>query len=320
MSTTGGKDVEEATEGLRVGVVGLGSMGLGMATSLLRAGIETCGFDPSRDACERFVAAGGAVGEVGDLASTLDAVVIVVVNEAQTRAVLFGDDASDAAEGADGLAARLRPDTLVLGCATVPPAAAREFESRLAEHGVLYLDTPISGGSIKAAEGRLTIMASAVPEALERARPVLGAMAETVFTVGDAAGAGSAMKTVNQLLTGTHIVATAEAFALGISQGIEPARLFEVISRCAGTSWIFEDRGPHIVAGDYAPKSAVDIFVKDLGIVVDTARAARLSTPLAASAFQQFLAAAGSGLGAEDDAAVVKVYARLASLALPGDE
>jgi 3-hydroxyisobutyrate dehydrogenase-like beta-hydroxyacid dehydrogenase len=128
------------------------------------------------------------------------------------------------------------------------------------------------------------------------------------------------MKIVNQLLAGVHIAAAAEAMTFGMTQGVAPADCLEVISKCAGSSWMFENRGPHIVEGDYRPRSAVEIFVKDLGIVSDVARAARFSAPLTAAALQQFLAASGMGLGHEDDAAVAKVYARNAGLTLPGEE
>ena len=143
-------------------------------------------------------------------------------------------------------------------------------------------------------------------------------MAETVFELGDAAGAGSAMKAVNQMLAGTHIAAMAEAITFGMTQGIDPATFMTVIPRCAGTSWMLENRAPHVVAGDYTPHSAVDIWPKDLGIVLDAARASKFAAPVTAAALQQFLAASGMGLGREDDAAVAKVYARNAGLKLPG--
>ena len=128
------------------------------------------------------------------------------------------------------------------------------------------------------------------------------------------------MKAVNQLLAGVHIAAMAEALTFGMTQGIAPERFVEVIRQCAGTSWMLENRAPHIVAGDYAPRSAVTIWPKDLGIVLDSARGADFAAPITAAALQQFLAAAGMGLGQEDDAAVVKVYARNAGLVLPGED
>ena len=295
---------------VKVGVIGLGSMGYGMALSCVRAGFQTHGFDVVAAQMERFRADGGASGALVDVAGSLDAVLVVVLNAAQTEEVLFG---------ADGIAPRLRKGAVVLACATVPPDFARDMEARCAALGVHYLDAPISGGSKKAAEGALSVMASGTPEAFAAARPVLDAVAATVFELGDAAGAGSAMKAVNQLLAGVHIAAMAEALTFGMTQGVAPEKFVEVISKCAGTSWMLENRAPHVVAGDYTPHSQVNIWPKDLGIVLDIARTAKFSAPITAAAMQQFLAAAGMGLGGEDDAAVAKVYARNAGLKLPGE-
>jgi len=295
----------------RMAVFGLGSMGYGMAASLLRAGHETYGFDVNADAVARFAAEGGRKGAIGDVGPELDAAMVVVLNAAQTEAVLFGED---------GLVAHLRPGAVVIACATVPPDFARGMEARCAEAGVHYLDAPISGGSAKAAQGRLSVMAAGRAEAFAAARPALEATAETVFELGDGAGAGSAMKAVNQLLAGVHIAAMAEALTFGMTQGVTPEKFLEVIPQCAGTSWMLENRAPHVAAGDYTPHSAVDIWPKDLGIVLDIARGAKFGAPLTAAALQQFLAASGSGLGREDDAAVAKVYARNAGLTLPGGD
>ena len=138
-----------------------------------------------------------------------------------------------------------------------------------------------------------------------------------VYQLGDTVGPGSAMKAINQLLAGVHIAAIGEALTFGISQGVDAARIVEVISKCAGTSWMFENRAPHVVDGDHTPHSAINIWLKDLGIVLDVAKESHFSAPLAAAALKQFVAAAGQGLGGEDDAAVAKVYAKNAGLNLP---
>ncbi|KAJ56303.1 3-hydroxyisobutyrate dehydrogenase [Actibacterium mucosum KCTC 23349] len=296
---------------IKAAVIGLGSMGYGIASSILRAGHETYGFDINEDAVARFRAEGGAAGDLGVVAGDLDAVVVVVLNAAQTEAVLFGES---------GVVANLKSGAVVLACATVPPAFARNMADRCAEQGVHYLDAPISGGSAKAASGQLSIMASGTADAFAAAAPVLDATAETVFELGDAAGAGSAMKAVNQLLAGVHIATMAEALTFGMTQGVTPEKFVEVISKCAGTSWMLENRAPHIVAGDYTPHSSVNIWPKDLGIVLDIAKSAQFSAPITAAALQQFVAAAGMGHGWEDDAAVAKVYARNAGLTLPGEQ
>ncbi len=290
---------------------GLGSMGYGMAASLLRAGCTTYGFDVAPEQVRKFHAEGGATGEISDIAADLNAVVVVVLNAAQTESVLFGEDA---------VLPKLKKGTVVIACATVAPDFARSMAERCWDYGVHYLDAPISGGSIKAANGQLSIMASGTPESMQAARPVLDATAATVFELGDEAGHGSAMKAVNQLLAGVHIAAMAEALTFGMTQGISPEKFLEVIPNCAGTSWMLENRAPHIAAGDYAPHSSVDIWPKDLGIVLDIAKSAKFGAPVTAAALQQFLAASGSGLGREDDAAVAKVYARNAGLTLPGQD
>ncbi|MFZ7093375.1 L-threonate dehydrogenase [Primorskyibacter sp. 2E233] len=299
------------TADTKTAVIGLGSMGYGMASSCLKAGLPTHGFDVNPAAEARFTSDGGAAGGLSEVAAGLDVVVVVVLNAAQTEDVLFG---------AAGVVSQLRKGAAVMACATVPPDFARSMEARCAEQGVLYLDAPISGGSIKAANGQLSVMASGTAEAFAAARPVLEATAETVFELGDSAGAGSAMKAVNQLLAGVHIAAMAEALTFGMTQGVAPEQFVEVISKCAGTSWMLENRAPHIVAGDYTPHSSVNIWPKDLGIVLDIAKSAKFGAPITAAAMQQYLAAQGMGLGGEDDAAVAKVYARNSGITLPGDD
>lgn len=293
----------------KIAVFGLGSMGYGMASSLLRAGHLVYGLDINPAQVERFKGEGGQGGSVDEIAGDLDIAVIVVLSAPQLASVLFGDN---------GLAPHMRKGAVVIACPTVAPSFARDLAKRCDEIGLHYLDAPISGGATKAAQGKLAIMASGSPEAFDAARPALDAMAETVFELGAQPGAGSALKAVNQLLAGVHIAAMAEAVTFAMTQGVAPATTVDVISKCAGTSWMFENRAPHIVDGDYTPRSAVDIWLKDLGIVLDIAREAKFGAPLTAAALQQFVAASGSGLGQEDDAAVAKVYARNAGLRLPG--
>ena len=295
---------------MKIAVFGLGSMGYGMAQSLLRAGHTVHGFDVVPQQVERFQDDGGAGGELADIAVSLDAVVLVVLNAGQTEDVLFGDN---------GVVPRLKDGAVIMSCATVPPGFAMDAEARCAAAGIHYLDAPISGGSVKAAEARLSVMAAGRPEAFAAARPVLDATAETVFDMGDHAGPGSVMKSVNQLLAGVHIATMAEALTFGMQQGLAPDRFLEVISKCAGTSWMLENRAPHIIDGDYTPHSQVDIWLKDLGIVLDIARANKFSAPIAAAALQQYVAASGMGLGRKDDAAVAKVYARNSGQQLPGE-
>lgn len=300
------------SQAVKVAVFGLGSMGFGMAESLVRAGCVTYGFDPVPDLRDRFVIAGGVSAEFSNVAKELSAVAVVVLNAAQVESVLFGDGEST------GVVEQLTSGSVVLACATVPPEFAKQMEARCLEYGVHYLDSPISGGAVKASAGALSVMASGTADAFNAARPVLDATSEKVFVLGDSAGAGSAMKAVNQMLAGVHIAAMAEALTFGVTQGVDPETFVEVITQCAGNSWMLENRAPHIVAGDYTPHSAVNIWPKDLGIVLDVAKAANFNAPITDAALMQFKAAADAGLGLEDDAAVAKVYAKAAGIDLPG--
>lgn len=283
-----------------VGLVGLGAMGLGMAQSLRRAGHAPHVFDLRREVAQDFARDGGTACEtLAELGARCDVVVSVVVNAAQTESVLFGDD---------GVAARMRPGSLFVMCSTVDPNWSVALEARLARLGILYLDAPISGGAAKAASGQITMMTAGTPEAYARAGGVLDAMAAKVYRLGDKAGAGSKVKIINQLLAGVHIAAAAEAMALGLREGVDPAALYEVITHSAGNSWMFENRMAHVLAGDYTPLSAVDIFVKDLGLVLDVARASKFPLPLSSTAHQMFMQASTAGFAREDDSAVIKIF------------
>ena len=302
------------TPSRKLGVVGLGSMGFGAAVSALRRGVDVCGLDTRAEARERFVAEGGrATGSLAELAALADVVQVLVVNAVQTEQVLFGESG----KGDGGLAALLRPGSVVVASATVDPALPPVWEQRLQERGLWLIDGPVSGGAKKAADGQMTVMASGRPEAFAAAGDVLDALAGKVYRLGDRAGIGSTVKMVNQHLAGVHIAAACEAMALGMRAGADPRALYDVICNSAGMSWMFQNRVPHILDGDYTPLSAVNIFVKDLGIVLDAARKLSFPLPLAAAAHQLYLATAAAGHGGEDDSAVIKFYAELAGIELP---
>ena len=289
-----------------VGFVGLGAMGLGMACTLVKAGFRVQGYDINPASIQTFGAAGGeGVTSVAAAAEGADALVIMVVNAEQAEEVLFGAGAA---------AQALPPGSVVILSSTVKPEFARKTARRLYAMGWEMIDAPVSGGVVKAAEGSLTLMASGHPAAFKKVSPVLMTMAARVYRLGDECGQGSTVKMINQLLAGVHIAAAAEAMAFGVRAGIDPQILYEVISNSAGSSWMFQNRVPHMLAGDYTPLSAVEIFVKDLGIVLETGKEIRFPLPLSAAAHQLFLMAAAAGLGQEDDAAVVKVFEQLANI------
>ncbi len=291
---------------MRAAVIGLGTMGMGAALNLVTAGHDVVGCDPRTDVHRELIAAGGGcVADAADLPEGLEAAVLFVVTAAQSHSVL------------DACLDRLAADAVVLGSATVAPEAARGLAERVTATGRLYLDAPVSGGKTGARGGTMTVMASGPEAAFARAEPLLQAMAGKVWRLGEAPGAGSTVKMVNQLLAGVHIAVAAEAMALAIRAGADPRTVFEVISSSAGSSWMWQNRVPHILDGDDTPLSAVNIFVKDLGIVLDQARALTFPLPLASAAHQLFLAAAANGQGAKDDAFVIRVWQALSGIALP---
>jgi 3-hydroxyisobutyrate dehydrogenase len=293
----------------RVAVIGLGSMGYGIATSLLRSGFDVVGYDIAAAARERLAADGGGTATSPAEASAGARVVVsVVVNAAQTEAVLYGPS---------GCAEAMPTGAVFVSSATMAPEMARGLARRLESSGRHYLDAPISGGAQRAAEGALTVLASGSAAAFERARPVLEAMAATVYELGEAPGLGAAFKMVNQLLAGVHIAAACEAIAFAARLGLDLGRVYEVITASAGSSWMFENRVPHVLAGDYRPRSAVEIFTKDLGIVLDMARTEKFPVPMAGAALQLFLMTASAGMGRDDDASVARLFARIADVALP---
>ena len=294
---------------MKVGVIGLGNMGMGAALNLLRKGHAVTGCDLREETRAAFAAAGGKIaGSPNELPTDLEAVVVFVINAAQTEQVLFGEH---------GCLARMPKGGVVLCCATVAPEAAKALGRKIGDVGFLMIDSPVSGGSAGARAGTMTVMGSGSEAAFAKAAPVLEAISTKVWRLGDEIGVGSTVKMVNQLLAGVHIATAAEALALGIRAGADPETLFKVISDSAGSSWMWQNRVPHILAGDDTPSSAVNIFVKDLGIVLDQARTLTFPLPMAAAAHQLFLAAAANGQGLKDDAFVIRVWQALAGIELP---
>lgn len=282
-------------------VIGLGSMGMGAAKSCLRAGLNTWGVDLNPAALETLRQAGArdAQSSAAAFADQLDAVLLLVVNAQQVNAILFGEE---------GLAAKLRPGTVVMVSSTLSALDAQQIEQRLAGHQLLMLDSPVSGGAAKAASGEMTVMASGSDAAFAQLQPVLDAVAAKVYRVGNEIGLGSTVKIIHQLLAGVHIAVGAEAMALAARAGIPLETMYEVVTNAAGNSWMFENRMRHVVDGDYSPKSAVDIFVKDLNLVADTAKSLHFPLPLASTALNMFTEASNAGYGREDDSAVIKIF------------
>lgn len=292
---------KQTATGMTVGVIGLGAMGKGVAGNLIRKGFTVVGRDISADALGWLQSQGGHVADQASvLAQECDVIVSFLVDDVQTEAVLFGTDA---------LAPQLRPGTVFVACSTMAPHYVRQLAVRLAAIGITLLDAPVTGGKVGAEKGSLTIMGAGDPAAFERVRPVLSAFGSRIFFLGTEPGMGSQMKVVNQLVCGIHIAAAAEGLALAKRHGLPLDTTLEILRSGAASSWMLGDRGPRMVTGSFDDvTSAVDIFVKDLGLVLDAARQSQFAAPLAHAAFLGFLAASGRGLGRLDDSAVIQNY------------
>ena len=282
-----------------IAFVGLGAMGLPMASRLASAGYRVRGFDKRPEAGAALAAQGAqACADVAQAATGASALVLMVVNMAQARGVLFEAGALDA----------LAPGAAVLLTATCPPAEVEALAGEVAAAGRHLVDCPVSGGVVGANAGSLTIMAAAPEPVFREVRPILAAMGERIFHVGERPGQGASVKTVNQLLCGVHIAAAAEALALGERMGVDTAVLLDILGSSAAGSWMLRDRGPRMREAEPPVTSAVDIFVKDLGIVLQAGETARADLPLAGAAHALFRAASEAGDGRRDDSQVIRVY------------
>ncbi|MDB6178462.1 NAD(P)-dependent oxidoreductase [Paracoccus sp. Z330] len=287
----------------RIGIIGLGSMGMGMARNLLKAGFKVTGFDLSDGACRQLAEDGGLIAaSASETAGAADILFVMVVNATQLRAILTDRAVLD----------KLTKDAVVVGCSTIAPNDARAIGEHVESAGFHYIDAPVSGGKIGAEAGTLTLMASGPDAAFDIAAEALDAISKKVYRLGDRPGQGATYKVVHQLAAGVHLAVAAELMALGEQAGCESAQLFEVVSQSAGNSWMFSDRVPHMLDGDFTPRSMVDIFIKDLGLVLDTGEDNRMPLPLTAAARQMFLSASALGWGQADDSSVIKAYQALA--------
>jgi putative dehydrogenase len=275
-------------------------MGQGVARNLLKAGFEVHGCDVRSEARHVLTREGGcAYATPAAVGAVCDVLIVLVVNAEQTDAVLFGED---------GAAACMHAGSAVIASATTAPAFVNGLAQRLARRNLLLLDAPVTGGVSGAADGSLTLLSSGSDAAYAACGHVLDAISARVFRFGTEPGLGSKVKVINQLLVGVQIAAAAEAMAFGMRQGVDPQLLYEALRSGAGNSWAFTDRAPRMFSGDGSTHTALDIFVKDLGLVLEAAQDAEFSAPLASAAHALFAAASAQGLGREDDSAVIRVF------------
>jgi L-threonate 2-dehydrogenase len=285
-----------------IAFIGLGAMGGAMAARLVNHQYRVVGYDVRPEPRGRLAAAGGHVADsVAAAADGADTLIVMTVNVDQAEDVIFSQ----------GGLAGLAPNGTVIVMATCAPARIAQLAERVAAAGRGFIDAPVSGGVVGAEAGSLSIMAAAPKAVLETRRAVLETLGSGLVVVGERPGQGAAMKIVNQLLCGVHIAVAAEGLAFAERQGIDPALALDILSGSAASSWMLKNRGPRMVGIDPSVTSAVDIFVKDLGLVLDAGRSAKMGLPLAALAHQAFLAASGMGLGEQDDSQVISTYRAL---------
>jgi 3-hydroxyisobutyrate dehydrogenase-like beta-hydroxyacid dehydrogenase len=274
-----------------------------MAGKLAEAGFELKVFDVAAERARPLVGLGAeSAASTKEAAEGSEALVLMVANAAQANDVLFGEGA---------VAEALPEGAVVVVMSTIGPEAVRELDEGLAGRSLRTLDAPVSGGVARAEKGDLLIMAGGPQDLFEELRPVLEAMGSSVVHCGPRVGDGQAVKLVNQLLCGVHIAAAAEALAYAEALGLDPRFVFETIRHGAANSFMLEDRGERMLEEAFVPpKSALDIFVKDMGLVAKAAGEQSFEAPLAAAALEMYLAGRDAGLGAEDDSGVIRVFRR----------
>jgi 3-hydroxyisobutyrate dehydrogenase-like beta-hydroxyacid dehydrogenase len=294
----------------RVGFIGLGIMGSRMAANVARAGHELTVWNRTRARAEAFAAEhGAAVADTpAQLGAACEVVISIVVDGPQVEQVLLGDD---------GVAQQGREGLLCIDMSTIAPREAQAIAARLAQRGIGFLDAPVTGSAPKAQDGTLTIMAGGPAEALERARPVLDAMGETIVHVGPV-GHGQAVKVLTNAVAAANAVTLAQALLVGKRAGVDLERMAEVLPLSAGGSRMVELKAAPMLTRDFTPLFKLDHMLKDVGLALDAARGAGAPFPAAAEARELLSAAAGRGLGDQDFAAVVAVLEDLAGVRLDG--
>ena len=283
-----------------VGVIGIGAMGMGVLASLLRGHFPAHARDIRPEAhAEAELLGATCHPSAASLARACDIAIVLVVDSAQVDDVLFG---------ADGAAAAFPPGAIVMLSSTVAPDYTGALADRLASHGVVLVDAPVSGGPRRAADGTMTMMVAGAAAPLARCEPVFDAMAGRVFRVGDAPGTAAKFKIVNNLLAAVNLAAGAEALALAVRAGLDPERFVEVVNASSGASWIFADRMPRALARDFTPRAAAKILAKDVRIAAEFAAGLGEDAPFANAAHAAFARMVDAGGGELDDAAIC-VYA-----------
>ena len=293
--------------GKRVGIIGLGNIGFGMACNLLKAGFEVVACDIRQERMEAVQKKGATIAaSAGAVGKQCAVVFSVVLNYPQNLAIL---------EGPDGLLQNMRAGGTLFVCSTIAPAQVRELADKAAKHSIRLLDSPVSGGREGAEAGTLALMIGGSRDALEEHRGVLEAVSGNIYHLGDV-GMGETAKAINQVLVAVHGTVTAEALLLAARSGIDLKQMYSIINNSAGGSYMFKWRAMRMIERDFSPHGVLRILLKDTNIVLSLAESLGLPMPLTSIVRQMFQAGVNQGLGDEDDAAVVKVLEQMAGFSL----
>ena len=295
----------------KVGFIGLGIMGQGMARNLLKAGFDLTVWNRTVSKAQALVSEGAALAHnPADLSAHCDVIVICVSDTPDVEAVLLGEQ---------GVIQGTRPGALVVDCSTISPIKTQVFARTLAEKGVHMLDAPVSGGSEGAANGTLAIMVGGAADQVQRAMPFLEAMGQTITHVGDN-GSGQMVKLVNQILVVTGMLAVSEAFLFAQAGGLDLAKTLQAVEGGAAGSWTLSNRGPQIIRRDWRPGFMIDLQQKDVRLILEAAD--ELSVPLfgISTAFHLYRTLQKRGLGAEGNHALIKALENLADIRVGSDE
>jgi len=288
----------------KVGIIGIGAMGMAMAHNLNRKGYGLAVNDIRPEAQDEARAAGMVVCESPQAVALLaDVILLVVVNAAQINEVLFGEGENKHALVDAGLAGK----TVVI-CSTIAPQDTTAIAQKLAQYRIACIDAPISGGPARALAGTMSMMLAGAPALLASLEPLFTDLADKRFHISADIGDGAKAKLVNNLLAGINLVAGAEALALGIKLGLDAQKIFKLIEASSGSSWIFQDRMARALQDDFVPRAAAHILTKDVGLATAMAAGIGAPTPLGEVALAHFKETLALGWGELDDAAVIKTY------------
>lgn len=287
----------------RVGFIGLGIMGLGMARNLLKAGYSVRVWNRTSSKIDTLVAEGASAGSSpSDVAANCDITIICVSDTPDVEAVVLGEN---------GVIHGAQAGSLVVDCSTISPQVTQEIAKQLADKNVAMLDAPISGGSEGAANGTLSIMVGGAAADFDRATPVFEAMGKAITHVGDT-GAGQMVKLVNQVLVVGNCLAMAEAMILAKAGGLDLEKAYNAVKGGAAGSWMFTNRANQIIADDWRPGFTIDLQQKDLRLVLEAADQLAAPLPGTSMIYQFYRTLQGAGIGSEGNHALVKALENLA--------